>query len=69
MSERIDGVVKWFSNSRGYGFLLDGEENEYFVHFSSINVEGYKTLSKGQAVNFAIKNTQDGIQAVDVSPV
>ena len=67
--DRVIGKVKWFSNERGYGFLLvDGDEvkNEYFVHFSSISMEGYKTLKAGQAVEFELKDTDKGIQAVSV---
>ena len=67
--ERVPGKVKWFSNERGYGFLLvDGDEdnNEYFVHFSSIDMEGYKTLKAGQEVEFELKDTDKGIQAVNV---
>ena len=67
--ERVTGKVKWFSNERGYGFLLvDSVEakNEYFVHFSSISMEGYKTLKAGQAVTFELKDTDKGVQAASV---
>jgi CspA family cold shock protein len=69
MSERISGVVKWFSNERGYGFVLkDGvsDNGEYFVHFSSIIMEGYKTLKAGQKVTFELKETDKGTQAANV---
>ena len=68
MSERIDGVVKWFSNERGYGFILKNEDDssEYFVHFSSIDMDGYKTLKAGMKVIFELKETDKGIQAVNV---
>ena len=69
MSDRVTGTVKWFSNERGYGFLLvdgDKDKNEYFVHFSSINMDGYKTLKAGQAVTFELKDTDKGIQAANV---
>jgi len=68
MSERINGVVKWFSNERGYGFVLkDGDESgEFFVHFSSIVMDGYKTLKAGQKVGFELKDTDKGTQAVNV---
>ncbi len=72
MGERVNGKVKWFSNERGYGFLLvDGDEanNEYFVHFSSIDMDGYKTLKAGQGVVFELKDTDKGIQAVNVELV
>lgn len=69
MSKRVNGVVKWFSNDRGYGFCtVDGEDvaNEYFVHYSSINIEGYKTLKAKQPVTFVLKNTEKGVQATEV---
>ena len=69
MSSRINGIVKWFSNNRGYGFLLkDGvsDNGEYFCHFSSIIMEGYKTLKAGQNVTFEIKDTDKGKQATNV---
>ena len=71
MSERVNGVVKWFNAERGYGFLFkeDDEETEYFVHYSYIEMEGYKTLKAGQAVEFDIVETDKGIQAHNISPV
>lgn len=68
MSERFEGVVKWFNNERGYGFIHKEEDEsvEYFVHFSSIGMDGYKTLKTGQAVEFELKETDKGIQAVEV---
>lgn len=71
MSERISGICKWFNNERGYGFVLKGEdeETEYFVHFSSINMDGYKTLKTGQEIEFELKDTDKGVQAVDVVPI
>lgn len=69
MGERVNGVVKWFSNERGYGFVLKdgvGDNGEYFVHFSSIIMEGYKTLKAGQKVTFELKDTDKGTQAVNV---
>lgn len=71
MSERITGTVKWFSNERGFGFILmddDPDEKEYFVHYSYIEMEGYKTLRAGQIVSFALASTDRGIQAHEVRP-
>ena len=70
MSDVVNGIVKWFSNERGYGFVHEeGLENEeYFVHYSSIKIDGYKTLTAGQKVTFSLKNTDKGVQAVDVVP-
>lgn len=76
MFDRLEGEVKWFSNDRGYGFVCpieDGggvdENTEYFVHFSSINISGYKTLSAGQRVLFELSETDKGTQAVNVEVV
>jgi len=68
MSERFNGEVKWFNNDRGYGFILDENEEdvEYFVHYSSVDMEGYKTLREKQKVSFELKETDKGIQAVEV---
>jgi cold shock protein len=68
--ERIDGVVKWFNAERGYGFVLrDGDgDNEYFVHYSYIQMDGYKTLRPGQRVTFTLVETDKGVQAQEVMP-
>jgi len=65
---RLFGEVKWFSNERGYGFLTkEGTENEeFFVHFSSIDMEGFKTLKAGQKVSFVLKEEEKGVQAKEV---
>lgn len=66
-----NGIVKWFSDSRGYGFIHEGEDSpeEYFVHFSAIKIEGFKTLKVGQNVTYSLRDTDKGVQAVDVTPV
>jgi cold shock protein len=64
------GSVKWFNNAKGYGFILPEDESEdYFVHYSSIVMDGYKTLKAGQAVSFDMIDGPKGIHAVNVSPV
>ena len=62
-----NGVVKWFSNQKGYGFIqtIDGED--IFVHFSAIQVEGFKTLAQGQEVEFEISEGPKGPQAANVN--
>jgi len=67
MSERYVGTVKWFSAPKGYGFIgrEDGEE-DVFVHFSSIQMEGYKRLREGQKVEFSIEDGTKGLQATNV---
>lgn len=59
------GKVKWFNNEKKFGFILVGEE-EFFVHFSDILKEGYKTLKKGQDVEFDIVESPKGGKAVNV---
>ena len=63
------GTVKFFSNSRGYGFIVDSEGKDIFVHYSGLNMEGYKTLAEGQGVEFDIIETERGLQAVNVTVV
>ena len=67
MSERYVGTVKWFSAPKGYGFIgrEDGEE-DVFVHFSSLQMEGYKRLREGQKVEFSIEDGTKGLQATNV---
>ena len=67
MTERYIGTVKWFSAPKGYGFIgrEDGEE-DVFVHFSSIQMEGYKRLREGQKVEFSIEDGSKGLQATNV---
>jgi CspA family cold shock protein len=68
MSERIYGEVKWFSNERGYGFLTreDIDNEEYFVHFTSIMMDGFKTLKPTQRVSFVLEQEDKGLQAKEV---
>jgi CspA family cold shock protein len=61
------GKVKWFNNAKGYGFVLaDGSEEDLFVHYSSIQMDGYKTLKAGQPVEFDTLKANKGIHAVNV---
>ena len=62
------GKVKWFNNAKGYGFILpeDGDE-DLFVHYSAIQMDGYKTLKAGQAVAFDIVEGPKGPQAAEVT--
>lgn len=62
------GRVKWFNNAKGFGFILPEDESEdYFVHYSSIVMDGYKTLKAGQAVSFEMIDGPKGTHAVNVS--
>lgn len=66
--ERINGVVKWFNPERGYGFCTseDDDTTEYFIHYSYISMEGYKSLKAGQKISFVLAETDKGIQAQEV---
>jgi CspA family cold shock protein len=68
MSERVTGTVKWFSASKGYGFIArpDGSP-DVFVHFSAIQTEGFRTLREGQKVEFTIEQGPKGLQAANVT--
>ncbi|MBN1830074.1 MAG: cold-shock protein [Deltaproteobacteria bacterium] len=63
------GVVKWFNDKKGYGFIKLENGQDLFVHFSSIDMNGYKTLCEGDTVNFEIEETDRGSQAKDVRKI
>ena len=71
MSERLIGSCRWFNNERGYGFIVkDGDDStEYFVHFSNIKMDDYRTLKNNQKVEFELLDTDKGIQATEVIPL
>ena len=61
------GVVKWFSDKKGFGFIEQEEgQGDIFVHFSSIQAEGYKTLAEGDRVTFNVEQTEGGPAAANV---
>ncbi len=60
------GTVKWFNNQKGYGFISDEAGNDVFVHYTGLNMEGYKTLEEGQAVEFEVADGEKGPQAINV---
>jgi cold shock protein len=63
------GKVKWFNNAKGYGFIIeDGCSDDLFAHFSSVQMEGYKTLKAGQPVTFEKKPSDKGVHAVNIVP-
>ena len=61
------GKVKWFNNTKGFGFIDHAAGEDIFVHYSVIKQDGYKTLAEGQLVNFDLIETPKGLQAVNVS--
>lgn len=60
------GKVKWFNNSKGYGFIESENGEDIFIHYSAILNEGYKTLAEGQYVQFELVETAKGLQAKNV---
>ena len=60
------GVVKWFSNQKGYGFITQDDGKDIFVHYSAVTGEGFKTLEEGQRVEFEITKGPKGEQATNV---
>ena len=61
------GTVKWFNNQKGYGFICDEQGNDIFVHYSGLNMEGFKTLDEGQEVEFDVIEGAKGLQATNVN--
>lgn len=64
------GVVKWFNNVKGYGFVVaEGQEEEIFVHFSAIAMEGYRTLQEGQKVQIEFTQGPKGLHATSLQAI
>ena len=64
-----EGIVKWFNESKGFGFIEQEDGPDVFVHFSGINTSGFKTLNEGARVTFDIEQGQKGPAAVNVTVV
>lgn len=63
----MKGKVKWFSNSKGYGFIVEeGKGRDVYVHFTDIKMNGFKSLTENQQVNFEIIDTERGLAAKEV---
>jgi len=69
MSEREVGTVKWFNESKGYGFIQRNGADDVFVHYTAIRTPGFKTLQDGERVEFSVEEGRKGLQAVDVEPL
>ena len=65
----VTGTVKWFNETKGYGFIAQEDGPDVFVHFSAIQGDGFKTLADGQKVQFTVTTGQKGPQAENVVPV
>lgn len=66
---RVTGTVKWFNNSKGYGFVSREGGDDVFVHYSAIEGEGFRTLTEGQQVEFEVEQGPKGLQAVRVRAI
>ena len=63
------GKVKWFNNAKGFGFIVeDGSETDIFAHYSTIVMDGYKTLKAGQDVTFELQQGPKGLHATNIAP-
>lgn len=63
------GIVKWFSSVKGYGFIEQEEGEDLFVHFSELQMDGYRTLRGGQKVSFEVSSGEKGSHAIKVAPL
>ena len=66
MAEKEKGKVKWFNNAKGFGFIEREQGGDIFVHYSSIQSDGYRTLKEGQTVEFSVSKGEKGLQADEV---
>ena len=62
----MKGTAKWFNNQKGYGFISDEQSNDVFVHYSGLNMDGFKSLDEGAAVEFDVVDGAKGPQATNV---
>jgi len=69
MSDRLMGTVKWFNATKGYGFIGRDEGEDIFVHFSAVEMDGYRRLKEGQKVEFSVEQGSKGLQAANVVPL
>jgi CspA family cold shock protein len=69
VSVLAEGIVKWFSEKKGYGFIEQDDGRDVFIHYSSINTPGFKTLADGQRVSFDVEENERGPVAKNVTAV
>lgn len=69
MSNRQTGTVKWFNDEKGFGFITQEQGDDLFVHFRSIQSEGFRSLKEGQKVSFVATRGQKGMQAEEVQVI
>ncbi|MEA2103261.1 MAG: cold-shock protein [Candidatus Cloacimonadota bacterium] len=69
MEDRVQGTVKWFNNTKGFGFIEQDNGEDVFIHYKSISGTGFRSLKEGQRVEFIIEQGQKGPAAKDVTLV
>ena len=69
MAERKEGSVKWFNNTKGFGFITQQSGDDVFVHFNAIVGDGYKSLEENDKVEYSVVEGQKGLQAEEVTKV
>jgi CspA family cold shock protein len=69
MSDKQIGTVKWFNESKGYGFIARENADDVFAHYTAIRTAGFRTLQEGQHVEFSVEQGPKGLQASDVVPL
>ena len=65
--EHVEGTVKWFSDQKGYGFIVAEDEPDIFVHHSAIRMDGFRTLKEGETVTYDLLEGPKGLQAANVA--
>lgn len=68
-NKSIRGIVKWFNAAKGYGFITNEDSKDFFMHYSQIQMNGFRHLDKGDIVSFNTEETRKGIQAVNIVPL
>lgn len=69
MNEKLQGTVKWFNTTKGFGFISAPDGRDVFVHYSDIQNDGFRNLSEGQSVEFVLNETSKGLRASEVTPL
>lgn len=69
MAEREQGTVKWFNDSKGYGFISRDAGDDVFVHYTAVQGDGFRSLRENQRVEFSVEQGPKGLQAVNVVPI
>lgn len=69
MEETLTGKVKWFNSKKGFGFITGDNGKDYFLHYSNIEMEGYKSLNEGDKIEFKVEATDKGEKAINVKKI